>query len=308
MPIEHNALVQILLATYQGETYLNHLIESLLDQTYERIEVLVRDDGSKDNTPAIIQKYQERYPKQIKVLEGGENRGILGNYSALAEQSTAPYVMFADQDDYWHASKVEVTLKGMMHAERCHGREKPILAHTDLMVVDQDLNTIDHSLWEYQNLDPSKSSLPQLVVQNHVTGCAMMANRALLKKALPIPSEAVMHDWWLALVAAAFGYLEPIKVSTICYRQHDSNDIGAKPYGLKSFLDRINMRVSRKPLEQARCFYKRYEDELDPVSKSQLKGYFQSFEASFFSKKLFWFKNGFVKHGLLRQLKQFILE
>lgn len=308
MSIDHEPLVQILLATYEGETFLSPLLESLLDQTYSKIQILIRDDCSKDNTKNILKDYQKKYPDQIKILDSFENKGVVTNFSHLIESSNAHYVMCADQDDVWHANKVEVTLHSMLALEKQIGREKPILVHTDLMVVDEELKIIEDSFWQYQNLRPAHSNFPGLLVQNTVTGCAMMMNRALVEKVTPIPSEVAMHDWWIALVASCFGHIEPLDVATICYRQHAKNDTGAKKYGLASLLNKKNMRVSDKPIKQAGHFFLRFENELESKNRQILKGYLDSQKASFIKRKLYLFRHGMIKHGFLRQLKQLILE
>ena len=103
----------------------------------------------------------------------------------------------------------------------------PVLAHTDLVVVDENLHTIAPSFWSYSNLNPyCGSRLNRLLIQNVVTGSATMINRALARLASPIPQGAVLHDWWLALVASALGRIEAIPEKTVLYRQHGRNCAG----------------------------------------------------------------------------------
>jgi hypothetical protein len=68
--------------------------------------------------------------------------------------------------------------------------------------------------------------LRQLAMQNNVTGCTMLLNKALYQIARPIPHDAPMHDWWIALVAAAFGKISFIARPTVLYRQHGKNSVG----------------------------------------------------------------------------------
>jgi len=68
----------------------------------------------------------------------------------------------------------------------------------------------------------------RVITQNYVTGCAMLINRSLLKMSLPIPSEAIMHDWWIALIASAYGKTFQIYQPLVKYRQHGTNEVGAK--------------------------------------------------------------------------------
>ena len=98
--------------------------------------------------------------------------------------------------------------------------------------MDEDLRPLGPSFWKYGRIDPrTGNSLGRLLVRNVVTGCATTINRALARLASPIPPTAVMHDWWLALVAAGCGRLEYLPEATVLYRQHSGNAIGARPWG-----------------------------------------------------------------------------
>ncbi|OHB69183.1 MAG: hypothetical protein A2V70_02080, partial [Planctomycetes bacterium RBG_13_63_9] len=216
--------VDILLATYNGARFVEAQIESLLQQTYPGIRLLVHDDGSSDATLAILRRFAAQSPGKVLLVDGGRtNLGTSGSFSFLLEHASADYVMFSDQDDVWQRSKVEATLRRMRQIECAGGADCPILVHTDMAVVDEHLRMLSPSFWAYQRLDPQRgASLKRLLVQNVVTGCASMINRALLRKAMPIP-PGVMHDGWLALVAAVFGRLECLRRSTMLYRQHSGN-------------------------------------------------------------------------------------
>ncbi len=124
-------------------------------------------------------------------------------------------------------------------AEEELGSGAPILAHTDLVVVDENLQAIAPSFWSYSNLNPyCGSRLNRLLIQNVVTGSATMVNGALARLASPIPQEAVLHDWWLALIASALGRIEAIPERTVLYRQHGRNCLGATSYGWRYVMHR----------------------------------------------------------------------
>jgi hypothetical protein len=139
----------------------------------------------------------------------------------------------------------------------------------------------------------------------------MMLNRALLKKAAPIPTEAVMHDWWIALAASAFGQIHFLEAPTLLYRQHDSNDTGARRYGLLSFLLSSNKRAKYKQTllkkqSQAQAFLSRYENILDHPRQEILKGYLKFENARGYQKIRLMQKYSFYKTGLLRNFFQLI--
>ncbi len=129
----------------------------------------------------------------------------------------AEYIMFCDQDDVWKNDKIEKTLAKMQSMEQTYPH-RPILIHSDLSVVDRELHLLHKSYWIYQHIDPSKDAINRLIFHNTVTGCTMMINRKLAQKAKVIPDEAIMHDWWIVMVASVFGHIGYIDEPLIFYR------------------------------------------------------------------------------------------
>jgi glycosyltransferase involved in cell wall biosynthesis len=224
--------LDVLLSTYQGARYLPEQLDSILAQSRPGLRILVRDDGSSDTTSAVLADYAARYPEIVRIDDHRAGLGACGSFVALLERSDADYVFFCDQDDVWLPGRLDRMLNGMRELQRQFGANRPFLVHSDLVVVDASLRLLHPSFCAYQYLDPVRGgTLPRLLVQNVVTGCAAMINRALARRAVPIPPEAVMHDWWLALVAAAVGRIGWLPEPTILYRQHDANRVGAKRWG-----------------------------------------------------------------------------
>jgi glycosyltransferase involved in cell wall biosynthesis len=221
--------IQVLLATYNGERYLRQQLDSILTQDYVDLRILARDDGSNDNTAAILAEYASNLPERIQVLATDAPSGSpKGNFQRLMEASTAPYIMFSDQDDVWDADKASVSMERMRRLEGEHGVGAPLLVFTDLTVVSADLKVLNHSFWRHQNIHPSAiHRLTWLLRHNAMPGCSALFNRPLLDLAVPIPDEAHMHDWWIALVANILGYSSYLDRSTVRYRQHARNSIGA---------------------------------------------------------------------------------
>lgn len=238
--------IEILLATYNGEKFLASLLDSLLAQSIP-VYIVIRDDGSQDRTQEIIDKFISSHPGRIRqVPHDGGGRGALKNFSKLLDLATADYVLLADQDDIWDFDKTAICLAEMQKTEKMLGNTIPVLVHSDLRVVDQDLNILAPSFFEFQGLDSKRIGLPDLLGQNVVTGCTVMLNRALYRLVIPIPNNAVMHDWWIALVAAARGCIRFIDRPTLSYRQHNNNTVGAQRRGL-SMIQRYLLKVlSRK--------------------------------------------------------------
>lgn len=230
--IKHTQRVVILMATYNGEKYLTEQINSLISQSYDNWLLVIRDDGSVDNTLNIINDFVNQDPRISLLTDSLGNSGSpLANFSHLllhAKQNfTDQYYMFCDQDDVWFENKIE---RMVFTAEKEPQKElqSPLLIHCDLVVVDENLNLISSSFMQYQQIKHhNKKPLKHLITQNFVTGCATLFNRKLLELAAPVNSFAVMHDWWLALLASSSGKVLFIKQPLIKYRQHSSNQVGA---------------------------------------------------------------------------------
>ena len=299
--------VDILLATYNGEAHLEPLLASIEAQTHSRWRLIARDDGSSDGTAASLDMFAARHGERVRIVR--DDRGSLGargNFAALLDVCDGPYAMFCDQDDVWLPDKVAVTLDRMRILEAARGADTPLLVHTDLTVVDADLTPIAASYWAYQRFVPGRTTrFNRLLVQNVVTGCATMINAALRERAAPIPPEAVMHDWWLALTAAAFGAIEAIDRPTLLYRQHDSNDTGAKRWGwryvarqAKAFggAGGLGERLQRAQ-RQAGAFADRYGDALAPAARAAARAYATIGRRSMLGRRGQLFRHGLWMHG-----------
>jgi glycosyltransferase involved in cell wall biosynthesis len=225
-------LVEILMSTHNGERFLAEQIDSLIAQTYENWHLIVRDDASRDSSVEIVKEYCRRYPDRITLV--GSEEGQLGaclGFASILKHTTADYLMFCDQDDVWLPQKVELSLNRVLEMEK-ENPGVPVLVFTDLTVVDEELRVLSDSFWRYQRIDPRHTSPRLLIFDNVATGCTTMFNRRLKEIAEPVPAEAVMHDWWFALVCSLRGKLGFVNESTILYRQHGRNDLGAQDYRL----------------------------------------------------------------------------
>lgn len=283
--ITESPRLAILLSTYNGGRFLQEQLDSLLSQSYSNFVVVIRDDGSTDNTVELLNQYCNEHPSIIHLLSGSgaeaKNLGASGSFSFLIDYVLQhksdlgldrAYMFFCDQDDVWYPDKIETEFRSMQAVESEQQQaDYPVLVHSDLRVVSENKDLIAESFTRYQGLETDRNSFSNMVISNLVTGCTALINEAAARKALPVPGNAIMHDWWLALVAAAFGKLVFIDSPLVHYRQHDSNTIGAKEHK-KAELARTGFfaRVfSSKPnqhlfevAEQAQVFLERYGAEL----------------------------------------------
>jgi glycosyltransferase involved in cell wall biosynthesis len=300
-----NKNIAILLSTYNGESYIEELFNSLLAQTNQDFILFIRDDGSSDGTRAIIDKYLQSNSNFIFVDIKG-NKGSKQSFGILNEYVLAnydfQYYMFADQDDVWLPNKVQNSFQKMMELENTYSG-LPILLHTDLKVADKNLKILSVSFWNYQHLNPYGDQLNRLLMQNIITGCTMMFNRRLAEISLPISPGAIMHDWWIGLVASAFGRIGFLQEPTILYRQHSENTLGAKkfnvPYLLKKMMTPISLEDN---VVQSKHFYDTYGNYLSAYHRELLLHFMKLSTDSYFSKVMIIIKYKFYKIGFIRNI------
>ena len=221
--------VAILMATYNGGKYLKQQLNSILKQTYQNFVLFISDDHSSDNTLNIIHHYKTVYPQKILLIKNNHAvRGVKTNFANLISYIKAnclhdfDYFMFSDQDDFWKSNKIAVSIQPLTY------QQLPTLVHTDLMVVDQNLKLINRSFVKVCKISGFNHKLQKLLVQNNVTGCTMAWNKALMKIIQPDFTKAIMHDWFIALIANCSGQIIFIPQATILYRQHKDNLVGIK--------------------------------------------------------------------------------
>ncbi len=303
--------IDIVLAAYNGEAFIEAQVESLLAQTHPHWRLLIRDDGSTDATPEIIRALQRRYPEKIRIIEDDRgNLGFVGNFSCLLEHATADYVAFCDQDDVWKAEKLAESLAEMRVLEARHGTALPLLVFTDTAVVDRSLKPVSDSAWHYQYVDPAFCGrLNRVLIQNVVTGCTVLINAALKERAIPIPASAFAHDWWIALVASAFGGVSYVDRAMVYYRQHDQHALGVRRFRLttiprlaRDFLQEFaaNRAEKLRRFAQGEAFLERFADLLTGEQR-RLVGIFAAVPSrSLLMRAYCFYRYGFLTKSFIR--------
>ncbi len=246
--IERERTVEVLLATYNGERFLREQVDSILSQSYGSLRITARDDGSSDGTVGILEGYERRYPERFRVLRDGVRAGgAKWNFVRLMEQSTAPFVCLADQDDVWKRDKVRDSMAAMLGLRERHGDEVPLLVFSDLEVVDAELRSLYPSFWRLGRIAPGNiHRLERLLTQNVLTGCTAMLNRRLAQLAVRMTDEVFMHDGWIAVIASAMGAAAYLDEPTVLYRQHESNVVGAKKVARAKLIPRWRFHDLRR--------------------------------------------------------------
>ncbi|MBB4198647.1 glycosyltransferase involved in cell wall biosynthesis [Rhodoblastus sphagnicola] len=218
--------IDIVFPCYNAAQWIDHFIEDLstLDCAWR---LVARDDGSADATADVLRKWRDRLGPRMLLVDGegpSPNLGIIGNYNKVLAATTAPWILTADPDDRWLPNRVALTLGALRAAEAKFGEHTPIAISTDAQVVDHEGRLVAASYWRWtRSGPPARSSTRRTAMESAALGSTMAVNRALLAQALPMPPGAVYQDWWMALVAIAFGQLILLPDITMRYLRHGAN-------------------------------------------------------------------------------------
>lgn len=271
-------MIDILMATCNGGRFLPEQLDSLLGQTVKSFRVLIHDDGSRDNTRQIIRDYESRHPQKIHLLDDGICCGsAVKNFLHLTKYASGQYVMYCDQDDVWLPEKISISLDHMKEAEAHWGTDCPVLVFAAYRPVDAALRELKKIGDTSLRRDPVFS---RLLVENCVSGCVMMCNRALYRLMGAYDEAILMHDWWAALIAAAMGQIVYIPREVMLYRQHGGNSVGAVEtgsfrYRLRKLTDKETRNKKNLYYRQAALLRERFADRLGPEAASVLDGFLQ---------------------------------
>jgi glycosyltransferase involved in cell wall biosynthesis len=220
------AEVEVVMAVCNGEPWLEQQVASVAAQTHPPQRLLVLNDGSVDGCSALLSQLEARYAgwlQQLPPQPAGQSRGCVVSFGRLLAATTAPYVALADQDDLWDRDKLARALALLQTEEARGGRDQPLLVHSDARLIDATGRPLHSSWWRQQGLVSPPRNLWHLAGRNRVMGCTVLLNRACLQAALPLPPEAVLHDWWLALVACGAGGLLQDPQPSLSHRRHGAN-------------------------------------------------------------------------------------
>ncbi len=237
--------IAILMATYNGEKFLQEQLDSIYRQTCQQFTLYVHDDGSKDQTMEILKQNAECHENML-ILEYPGGEGAKDNFLGMMRRIESKYYMFCDQDDIWLQEKVEISANRLKGEER-HLAEKgltntPAIVFSDLKVVDSSLNVIYPSFWKFRRIHPECiRNFNELAAGFLATGCTMMFNRAARDVTMQHSAHAAsMHDAWVtACTMKHEGIVRAITEPLILYRQHGNNTLGAQNLSKGSIMGKL---------------------------------------------------------------------
>ncbi len=244
--------ITVLLSSYNGEKYIEEQLNSIINQTVDDVSIIVRDDGSKDETVKIL----ETYAQQGKIKwYSGENLGCAKSFwNLLCNCDESDYYAFCDQDDVWDNDKLEIAVN-MLEKE---DSDIPLLYFSDVRVTDSTLNVISDRM---VNIMPI--SYPHSLIKNVAPGCTYVFNnkaRELIKKYDCVKYGIDIHDWTIYKIAACFGKVIFDKKTHMNYRQHGNNEIGANKKGIEDFCGAVKRFMNGKMTNSRERNAKRLEE------------------------------------------------
>lgn len=213
----------VVIATYNGARYLDAQLASLSTQTRRPDLVVLRDDGSTDDSVDRVVRWARASAVELQVVTAHEWLGPARSFlHALHAASPADVFLFCDQDDVWSPHKVERAVSAL----ECIDDSRPHLVATRVEVVDAELNPLGLSAI------PSHLSFGSAVCESVLAGCTMAMNGALRKLLVrELPRQLQMHDWWCYLLASGAGGITFDAEPSLKYRQHGANAVGVGTHG-----------------------------------------------------------------------------
>ena len=303
--------IDILLGTYNGERFLDEQIESIFEQDYGNFKLIIRDDGSVDETLNIISKWKGLYPQKIEVIEDElGNLGPIQNFGLLMQNTDAQYICFSDQDDKWLPHKLSDQLTAIKKIEE-DNPQTPVMVYSDMLLCDKDMKIQCPSLMENDRLNTWENKPNRLLIQNVPYACSTIINRSLLELALPIDQRALMHDHWLALISSMLGKLWFLDKALLYHRIHGLNasrggSVHKKEVSNK-MIDKLNNSnfnlYLKKQATQAQAILEQYHSKLSQQQKDMLLDFIALSETSGIKRKWLIIKNRFFKNTFINTAK-----
>ena len=213
-------LCSIALASKDGAKFISEQIESVLNQTYKNIELIICDDNSSDNTVDIIKYYQSK-DNRIKLYQNKTSLGVVKNFEKAIMLCSGEYIALCDQDDIWHRDKIQKQIN------TAQNYKEPLLIHSDMSIIDKNGKTLKNSYIRYKRYNPS-IGLPHILGANGVMGNTILINRELLQIILPFPSYINNHDYYIAVMAELFAKRVYMKDRLLKYRIHNHNSSNSR--------------------------------------------------------------------------------
>lgn len=293
--------ISVAMASYNGGSFLRQQINSILSQTLPPSDIFVSDDRSEDSTLSIL--IAESSDHRLRYCVNKERLGVIANFkNAISLCADSDFTALSDQDDVWMIHKLEILAGELSQIETDN---TPAMVYSDLSLTDAAGNVINPSFWNELGHDWYTHCLPTLLFGNFVTGCTILMNRKMREAFTIMPSDILMHDAWLALIAFSFGKAGRVMEPLVLYRRHENNVSAVGEYRKKTRVDKwieharqlIKNDFLTEQFALLKKFISFYEDRLSDDHKKIIQDFLRLEHTSYLTKKRYM-RSVFKKYGL----------
>ena len=316
------------MATYNGEKFISEQIDSILNQSYSDFSLYISDDGSTDETLSIINRYINLDDRIILLNKHDSTGSAKKNFLYLLEHVEGDLFLFCDQDDIWTNDHIELLINSYNDLDE-KTKENPVVVHADCKIVNQNLDIISESLYDYLNFPPICYNKNFYFMYNNVTGGVSLINNVMKrfvfnnKKCLYENLDSIfMHDMFFATIAAYFGKIISLDSKIQFYRQHESNVVGVSNAKSKKLLMKkiINIVVNNKfksyyeihnktienSKKYAEFFLNYYFLQISDMDKNIIETFINIKKLTKLNRIKFLIRNGFTKKSFYRNFGLFL--
>ena len=270
-------IIDIAVPTHNCARWFDEFMQSIMAQEHQDWRIVTCDDQSSDDTREHVARWAQRLGGRMIILpnEIGESLGPARSYNRILQATTADWIMLADPDDIWKPEKMNISMAAMQALELEYGASRPTIIITDAEIIDDNSTLVAPSYWRWLRVKPDHvGRFHRLLMESPAISSTMTLNRAVLARALPISGLYSSQDWWLMLVACAFGKVSALSAVTVRHRRHGSN-FSKMPllashqpmhYKIRSARERL-MFLLNKNRSIAAVFLARFAEALTPPQR-----------------------------------------
>lgn len=270
-------LVSVAMASYNGAKYIGEQIETIANQSYKNIEIIIVDDCSQDSTITIIKEYQTLYPF-IHLFLNDKNSGVTKTFETAISYCKGEFIAFSDQDDIWLPNKIEKLVNEI-------GEHDAVYANS--MLGDEEGKSLKKPFTSLMNMKTYYCGAPFLL-SNTVPGHAMLVKAKFIRKIIPFPDN-LFYDLWIGFNAAANNGIKFIDEILVLYRQHQNNAVGTRMFKNKRSKDSVQQQFKKKRAELISLSKASMKDEKTNELLSEMIRLF--YRGWSFKRSAFFFKN-----------------
>lgn len=201
-------MISVCIATYNGEKYIREQVKSILGQLESDDEIVISDDGSKDNTIDILESF---YDKRIKIYYNQGRHGVVPNFENALRHTQGDFIFLSDQDDVWNPNKVRLCIEALSNVD--------LVIHNSDVVFEDDSNRHE----DFFKLRHSGSGYLKNLYKNTYVGSCMSFKKDVKDYVLPFPKHILWHDMWIGLMVEKRGNTKFINDKLLYYRRHADN-------------------------------------------------------------------------------------